>query len=192
LSRFDVVGTGPGIGTAAETRKMIGRMLSESQHPMVVDADALNGIADEKKLLEKLPAGSILTPHPREFGRLFGDVSDDFERIHLAVQEAERLQVIIVLKGHHTLIAAPGQPPLFNSTGNAGMATGGSGDVLTGMLTALLAQGYSPFDAARLGVYLHGLAGDLAAAENSEEALIASDITGHIGAAFIDIRSGNG
>jgi NAD(P)H-hydrate epimerase len=135
----------------------------------VIDADALNGLSMEKSL-PSLPPGSILTPHPKEFERLFGECKDDFERIDKAVANAKLLNCLIVLKGHHTLIACPNGKVYFNSTGNAGMATAGSGDVLTGMITGLLAQGYSSEDASILAVYLHGLAGDIAAKEFSKEA----------------------
>ena len=135
----------------------------------MIDADALNGLSMEKSL-PSLPPGSILTPHPKEFERLFGECKDDFERIDKAVANAKLLNCLIVLKGHHTLIACPNGKVYFNSTGNAGMATAGSGDVLTGMITGLLAQGYSSEDASILAVYLHGLAGDIAAKEFSKEA----------------------
>jgi NAD(P)H-hydrate epimerase len=144
-----------------------------------------------------IPAGSILTPHPKEFERLFGETANEFDRVQLAMQKANELDCIIVLKGHYTFIAVTdgkGRPDsaagigFFNSTGNPGMATAGSGDVLTGILTSFLAQGYSSIEAAILGVYIHGLAGDIAAKQLSMEALIASDITGHLGAAFQSIR----
>src|SRR5690606_5948942 len=137
------------------------------------------------------PPDSILTPHPKEFERLFGSTADDFERIELARQKAKELKVVIVLKGHHSFIATPAGKGYFNSTGNAGMATGGTGDVLTGILTGLLAQGYDPVHAAIFGVYIHGLAGDLAAREISEEALIASDLIDYLGKAFSFIKQPN-
>lgn len=131
-----------------------------------------------------VPAGSVLTPHPKEFERLFGESANDFDRIHLALKKAKKLSAIIVLKGHHTFIATPDGKGFFNSTGNAGMATGGSGDVLTGILTGLLAQGYSSVEAAILGVYLHGMAGDIAAEKLSMEAMIAGDIVDNLAEAF--------
>lgn len=182
-SKYDSIGIGPGIGTASETRSAIKELLSVHKKPIVIDADGLNGLSMEKKL-PPLPADSILTPHPKEFERLFGECKDDFERIDKAIVNAKLLNCSIVLKGHHTLIATAGGKGYFNSTGNAGMATAGSGDVLTGMITALLAQGYSSEQAAILGVYLHGCAGDIAAIENSQEAMIAGDIIGSIGKAF--------
>ena len=154
---------------------------------MVIDADALNILAQHTFLLKKIPALSILTPHPKEFERMFGKAADDFERLNIARVKSHELNVIIVLKGHHTFIAMPGGKAYFNTTGNAGMATAGSGDVLTGIITGLLAQSYPPTEAALLGVYLHGLAGDIAAERLSQEAMIASDIIENLGAAFAAI-----
>jgi NAD(P)H-hydrate epimerase len=131
-----------------------------------------------------MPAGSLLTPHPKEFERLFGETANEFDRILLCLQKAKELNCIIVLKGHHSFIATPDGKGFFNATGNAGMATAGSGDVLTGILTGLLAQGYSSTETAILGVYLHGKAGDLAANYYSMEAMIAGDIITQLGAAF--------
>ena len=185
--KYTVLGIGPGMGTAEDSRKVLLEILLSYHKPVVVDADGLNCIAQTKAGLEKLPPYSILTPHPKEFERLFGSCANDFERIELAARKAEELSVIIVLKGHHTLIALPDRRLYFNSTGNAGMAKGGSGDVLTGMITALCAQGYPPADAAILGVYLHGLAGDLAAATLSQEAMTASDIITFLPQAFMEL-----
>lgn len=188
LEKYFVIGIGPGIGTEAATKTMLKELLTLCTKPVVLDADALNIISEEKQLLQLIPEGSILTPHPKEFERLFGKSNDDFERIQLAINKAVELKCVIILKGHHTLIATPGGNVFFNSTGNAGMATAGSGDVLTGIITGLLAQGYSAVEAAILGVYLHGLAGDLAADTNSKEAMLASDIINHLGTAFLQIQ----
>jgi NAD(P)H-hydrate epimerase len=163
---------------------MLKNLLDAYHRPVVLDADALNIISAEKGLLKSIPPGSILTPHPKEFERLFGETANDFDRIQLALQKAKELNCVIVLKGHYTLIAAPGGKTFFNSTGNAGMATAGSGDVLTGILTGLLAQSYNSVETAILGVYLHGIAGDLAAKKNSMEAMIAGDIIENLGLAF--------
>lgn len=187
LSKYTTIGIGPGIGTAKETASMLNNLLENYRKPVVIDADGLNNLSQHNNLLHKLAAGSILTPHPKEFDRLFGASIDESSRIQTARQKAKELQVVIVLKGHHTLIALPDGKAYFNSTGNAGMATGGSGDVLTGILTGLLAQGYSSAQAAILGVYIHGLAGDHAAAELSKEAMIAGDIVNYLGAAFLSI-----
>ncbi|HTM93780.1 MAG TPA: ADP/ATP-dependent (S)-NAD(P)H-hydrate dehydratase, partial [Flavisolibacter sp.] len=129
-----------------------------------------------------------LTPHPKEFDRLFGEHQSDFERLETAKQKSKQLNLIIVLKSHHTAIVSPTGKIFFNSTGNAGMAKGGSGDVLTGMITSLVAQNYSPEDAAILGVYLHGLAGDFAANALSEQAMVASDIITFLSQAFLSLK----
>ncbi|HET6723460.1 MAG TPA: NAD(P)H-hydrate dehydratase [Chitinophagaceae bacterium] len=183
ISNYDAVGIGPGLGTSSETRTAIKELISVHKKPMVIDADALNGISMEKSR-PSLPPGSILTPHPKEFERLFGDCKNDFERIQKAISNAKSLDCLIVLKGHHSFVATPSGKGYFNNTGNAGMATAGSGDVLTGMITGLLAQGYSSEDAAILAVHLHGLAGDIAANEFSQEAMLAGDLIDHIGEAF--------
>ncbi len=148
---------------------MLEDLLRRYDRPMnLLDADALNLVAANRCAYSPLlPPYSILTPHPKEFERLFGPSPDDFARLQLAGEKAREHQCVIVLKGHYTFIAMPGGKGYFNSTGNAGMAKGGSGDVLTGILTAMLSQGYSPGEAAILGVFLHGLAGDLAAASIS-------------------------
>jgi len=187
VTKFEAIGIGPGIGTASETRVMLREIFDSYISPVVLDADALNIIALQKELLKLIPAGSVLTPHPKEFERLFGESTNDFDRIQLALQKAIELNVVIVLKGHHTLIATPDNKAFFNNTGNAGMAKGGSGDVLTGILTGLLAQGYSSVETAILGVYLHGLAGDIAAEKCSLEAMMAGDIIDCQGNAFIVI-----
>ena len=134
--------------------------------------------------LAMLPTGTLLTPHPKEFERMFGADADDFARVEKALAKAKELGIVIILKGHHTLIASPDGRGYFNSSGNPGMATAGSGDLLTGILTGLLAQGYLPLQAALLGVYLHGLAGDLSAEKLGEEALLASDMAKELGNAF--------
>ncbi|MEJ7767343.1 MAG: NAD(P)H-hydrate dehydratase [Chitinophagaceae bacterium] len=189
LFKYDVIGIGPGLGTAAQTSESMSRLLSSMKSAMVLDADALNILAAKKELLNNLSPFSVITPHPKEFERLFGASNNDVERLHLAISKAKELQVIIVLKGHHSFIAMPGGKGYFNSTGNAGMATGGSGDVLTGIITGLVAQGYTSQEASLLGVYLHGMAGDFAADLGSEEALIASDIVACLGDAFKKIQS---
>ena len=183
LSRFDAIGIGPGIGTASETKILLRELFDSYRAPLVLDADALNIIGSQKDLLKLIPKDSILTPHPKEFERLFGETKSDFDRFQLAMHKAIELNLVIVLKGHYTFIAAGGKG-YFNSTGNAGMATGGSGDVLTGILTGLIAQGYSSIEASILGVYLHGLAGDFAAKKYSEEAMIAGDIIESLGEGF--------
>jgi NAD(P)H-hydrate epimerase len=169
---------------AYETATLIQNVISNYNKPLVLDADALNILSSNSAWLSKLPPYSILTPHPKEFERLFGPTQNDFDRMHRAIEKSNQYNVIIVLKGHHTFIATPDGKYFFNSTGNAGMATGGTGDVLTGIITALLAQQYSPQDSAVLGVYLHGLAGDMAAKQLSEPSMIASDVIDHLSNAF--------
>lgn len=189
VDQFSAVAIGPGIGTNTETVKMLRHFLSNYNKPCVLDADALNIISQNTELQAFIPQNSIITPHPKEFDRLFGACTNTFERIAKAVEMAQKMSIIIILKGAHTLIATPSGTMYFNSTGNSGMATAGSGDVLTGILTGLLAQGYLPEDAAKIGVYLHGLAGDLALHKQSEESLLAGDIIQNIGGAFKAIRT---
>ncbi|HJW15654.1 MAG TPA: NAD(P)H-hydrate dehydratase [Flavisolibacter sp.] len=187
LDKYAAIGIGPGIGTEESTQKIVSFITRRYTRPLVIDADALNILSQHKDLLSHIPADSILTPHPKEFDRLFGDHANDFERINTASIKASELKCIVVLKGHHTIVATPGGQIFFNSTGNAGMAKGGSGDVLTGILTALKAQGYESEQAAILGVYIHGLAGDLAASKLSMESMLASDIIEALSIAFPQI-----
>ncbi|MEO8961598.1 MAG: NAD(P)H-hydrate dehydratase [Ginsengibacter sp.] len=189
LEGFNVVGIGPGIGKHASHMILLKSVFKDFRKPIVLDADALNMLSENKDLYQLLPANSIITPHPKEFERLFGKSKSDFDRLQLALSKAKELKIFIVLKGHHTFIATPEGKGFFNSTGNAGMATAGTGDVLTGIITGLLAQKYSPLNACILGVYLHGLAGDIAAKKISKEALIADDIIQNLGNAFIRISA---
>ena len=186
---FQAMGIGPGIGTTEQTSIAMIAQLRRSTCPVVVDADALNILSARHAWLMQLPKGIILTPHPRELDRLEGQCVDSYERLTKAIQLAEKLQGYVVLKGHHTAICMPDGHVAFNTTGNAGMATAGSGDVLTGIITALLARGYKQREACLLGVYLHGLAGDLAAETLGEESLIASDIINYLPKAFGKVRS---
>jgi NAD(P)H-hydrate epimerase len=187
LEKYSVIGVGPGIGTDEKTKKLLQDILQRYKKPMVIDADALNLLSSDPALLPLLPPYSILTPHPKEFERLFGVAINEFERLQTARDKARQYQCVIVLKGHYTFIAMPGGKGYFNSTGNPGMAKGGSGDVLTGILTAMLSQGYSAGEAALFGVYLHGLAGDLAAKDLSPESMLPSDLTDHLGKAFLAV-----
>lgn len=184
---YRAVGIGPGIGTQPATIKAVYQLLQQYRQPMVIDADALNILAKHPDWYDLIPSGSILTPHPKEFERLFGATTNNFTQQQLALEKAQLLNCIIIVKGHHSFIATPAGKGFYNTTGNAGMATGGSGDVLTGLLTGILAQGYTPEDAAIFGVYLHGLAGDLAAAANSMEAMTAGDIIEYLGQSFQQI-----
>jgi hydroxyethylthiazole kinase-like uncharacterized protein yjeF len=187
LAKYSCIGLGPGIGTASETKRLLEQIFDVYRKPVVLDADALNIISSDKNLLSKIPPASILTPHPKEFERLFGKTENDYDRLQLARQKAQELSIIIVLKGHHTFIATSDGKGYFNNTGNAGMAKGGSGDVLTGILTALVCQGYDSIEASVLGVHLHGLAGDIAAGKCSMEAMIAGDIIDNLGQAFLTV-----
>lgn len=181
---FDALGIGPGLGQSEQTAIALISQLRRVQCPVVIDADAINILANHKAWLQQLPKGVILTPHPLEFDRLEGHSADTYERLNKASSLAERLQGYVILKGHYTAICFPDGHIAFNPTGNAGMATAGSGDVLTGILTALLARGYKPEDACKVGVYLHGLAGDLAAIDLGEESMLASDIIRYLSRAF--------
>ena len=189
---FDAIGVGPGIGREAGHKKLLTTLFKSYDKPLVIDADALNILAKNQSLLKKIPAGSILTPHPKEFERLFGKPLNDFDLMRLALAKAKMYDVLVIVKGHYTFIATPNGKGYFNANGNAGMATAGSGDVLTGIITGLLAQKYTPLEAALLGPYLHGLAGDIAADTLSPEAMLASDITANLGAAYREIAAYNG
>ncbi|HTN47016.1 MAG TPA: NAD(P)H-hydrate dehydratase [Flavipsychrobacter sp.] len=185
----NVTGIGPGLGLSRKTVEALERFIEEQKECIVLDADALNILSNRKDLLHKLPHNSILTPHPKEFERLFGETSDSMQRLELARTKAMLHNIIIVLKDHHTVVVSAEGECWYNTTGNAGMATAGSGDVLTGMITSFLAQGYEPQDAAVLAVYLHGLAGDYAASRQSMEAMIAGDIIANLGNAFKEMTS---
>ncbi len=173
---ISAVAFGPGLGTAKQTVSAMKDILDTVKLPLVIDADGLNMLAENKTWLAFLPPYSILTPHFAEFERLAGKPSDDFDRLERAKKFAQRYSVILVLKGHHTVVTFPDGRQFFNTTGNSGMATAGSGDVLTGLLLALLAQGYDPKHAAVLGVYLHGAAGDAYVEDHAASTLIASDL----------------
>lgn len=187
LERFTAIGAGPGIGTAEESATALLGLLQTAAVPLLLDADALNLLAQNPAWWRFVPKNTVLTPHPKEFERLFGQTTDDFERNALQVAKAREHGVFIVLKGAYTATACPDGTCWFNSTGNAGMATGGSGDVLTGIITGLLAQGYAPEIACTLGVYAHGLSGDRAAAVRSQAGLIAGDLIDYLGEAWLDI-----
>lgn len=182
--KYDVLAIGPGTGVSENTAKCLEKILDSTQHPVILDADALNIIGKNKELLNKLPANSVLTPHPREFERIFGPTTSSYERMVLAKQSAQYFNIYIVLKDAYTLIATPDGKLIFNTTGHPGMATAGSGDVLTGIIAALVAQGYSPEDAALTGVFLHGKAAELALKKESEESMISGDIIRFLGSAF--------
>ncbi len=185
---FQAMAIGPGLGTTEQTGIAMIAQLRRAQCPVVADADALNILAAKHAWLQQLPKGIILTPHPKELERMEGQCTDSYERLTKARLLAERLQGYVILKGHHTAICMPDGHIAFNTTGNAGMATAGSGDVLTGILLGLLARGYQQREACLLGVYLHGLAGDLAARDLGEESLMASDIISYLPKAFLRLQ----
>jgi hydroxyethylthiazole kinase-like uncharacterized protein yjeF len=189
LKPFSAVGIGPGMGTATETQRAFEKFLRNNTKPLVIDADALNILSLNKKWLTRIPEKAILTPHPGEFTRLAGKSANGYERLKKQLKFSDKYNCIVILKGAYTSISLPGGEIWFNSTGNPGMATAGSGDVLTGMILSLLAQGYSPENAAIAGVYIHGLAGDIASDKCGPESMIASDIINNIGAAFKKIRN---
>ena len=184
IEKGAIVGIGPGLGKDPETETCFLSFLESYEKPLVLDADALNLISKNKESLGQIPKNSIITPHPKEFERLFGKTSNSFERLELAKANAKELQIYIVLKDHHTQIVTPKGEVFYNITGNSGMAKGGSGDALTGVLTSLLAQQYSPEDAAIFGVWLHGKAGDFAAEKHSKEAMLPSDLIDELGNIF--------
>jgi NAD(P)H-hydrate epimerase len=181
---------GPGLTTDPETRRLVRALVSRSRIPVVLDADGLNAFARETGLPTGARRPLLLTPHPGEMARLLGVTTREVQRdrVRTASRLASRLRCHVILKGHLTVIARPDGSASINPTGNPGMATGGSGDVLTGLLAGLLAQGLEAATAARLGVYLHGLAGDLAAAETGESPLLARDILSHFPRALSQIR----
>ncbi len=191
MSRFKAIGVGIGLNTYKETVSFLRELLEKASKPMVIDADALNIVSQNKELLRLIPKNSILTPHPLEFERLFGSTNSDFERLELARRKAKALGVFIVLKGHNTAISTPEGIVYLNSSGNSGMATAGSGDVLTGILTSFLTQGYSSLEACIAGVFIHGYAADIAKKTLSEFSLIASDIIDNLGRAFIELTEVN-
>jgi ADP-dependent NAD(P)H-hydrate dehydratase / NAD(P)H-hydrate epimerase len=181
---YSTIGIGPGIDTKKSTVNLLDNLLQNATKPIVLDADAINILAKNKDMLKNLPAKSILTPHPGEFRRLVGDWNNFHTRLQKQIEFAKKYKVYVVLKGANTVVATPEGKCYFNSSGNPGMGTAGSGDALTGVITSLLAQGYTPEKASILGVYLHGLAGDFAAIKFGQQALIAGDIIDCLGEAY--------
>lgn len=179
LEGFNVLGVGPGLGTHEQTARVLHNILTNSKIPLVLDADALNIIA-AKSWQKNIPEGSIITPHPKEFERLFGKSRDSFEAVQVQSQMSAELGIIIIRKGAHTSISHPDGRVFFNSTGNVGMAKGGSGDVLTGILVAFLAQGLNSFQAAISAVFYHGRAGDRLRSDQGERAMLASELADYL------------
>ena len=188
IGGYSAIGVGPGLGQYLESAAALERLLQTTESPVVLDADALNLIASNKDLLNRIPQRSILTPHPKEFDRIAGESNSGYERLIKAQAFAIEHKLCVVLKGAYTAICTSSGNIYFNGSGNPGMATAGSGDVLTGIILGLLAQGLEPETAAVSGVFLHGTAGDLASALRSEESMIASDITEMLGKAFKQIK----
>ena len=176
LQSYNAIGVGPGLGKAEETVNALKHLIQEAKVPMVLDADALNIISENKTWLAFLPENTIITPHVKEFERLFGECKDKQQRLELQRVMAQKFKIIIVLKGAGTTTTLPDGRCFVNSTGNPGMATAGSGDVLTGIILSLLAQRYTPEEAAIIGVFMHGRAGDKAAEKLGMEPMIAGDI----------------
>ena len=181
---FTAIAVGPGISTDNICVTAIENLISELKSPCVIDADAININAGNRELLNQIPRQSILTPHIKEFDRIFGESDNEYKRLQKAIEAAKLYNIIIVLKGAHSAVVLPTGNVHFNSTGNPGMATGGSGDVLTGIILAFIAQKYTPSEAAVLATYIHGLAGDIALSITSAESLTASDIIQNLGNAF--------
>jgi len=181
---YSALGIGPGLGLSETSAIAFITQIRRAQCPIIVDADALNILATHRAWMMQLPKGIILTPHPKEFERMEGHCTDSYERLTKARELAERLQGYIILKGHYSALCCPDGHVMFNSTGNAGMATAGSGDVLTGIITGLLARGYHQKEACMAGMFLHGLAGDIAAKHLGMESLIAGDLIKYLPEAF--------
>ena len=187
LSPYNAIGIGPGIGVDEISLQYIYE-LYENKLPVVFDADALNLISKYKIDWKHFNFPFVLTPHPKEFDRLFSELNSESERRSIAIQKAKELNCVIVLKGHKTFIT-DGIQTFENTTGNSGLAKGGSGDALTGMITSFLAQGYTTLEAAKLGVYLHGLAADITLQTQSEESMLITDVIENLGLAFKYLNS---
>lgn len=188
IQENSMYGIGPGLGTDSLTEKALVNFLEQCSKPLLLDADALNIISKNKDRINLIPKNSIITPHPKEFERLFGSTENSFKRLELGRTKAKELQIFIVLKDHHTQIITPEGMVFYNITGNSGLAKGGSGDVLTGIITSLLAQNYSPQNACILGVWLHGKAADFAAQNFSKEAMLPMNVIDELGNVFLELN----
>lgn len=180
---YNCFAIGPGLGTDSEPEYLLKLLITNVNLPIVFDADALNLLAKNPGHLFLLPHQSVLTPHAKEFDRLFGNHETDTERRKTAVAKAIELNLIIVLKSHKTFVT-DGTKSFENTTGNSGLAKGGSGDALTGIITAFLAQGYEPLNAAKIAVFLHGLAADITLETQSAESMLITDVIDNFGKAF--------
>lgn len=190
--QFDVLAIGPGLSRHLSTQRLVLQIIATSLKPLVIDADALYALAGHAEILRKTGVLKILTPHPGEMARLIGRSKGYVEahRRQTALEFARKHGCVLLLKGHRTLVASPQGKVYINATGNTGMATAGSGDVLTGMIAALVGQGLTGFEAAKFGAYWHGKAGDLAAKSKTRAAMIASDIVDNIPDALKKVRGG--
>lgn len=191
LKLQDVFAVGPGLGRHPETQRLVRHLVLQAGLPVVLDADGLNAFVGKQALLKKIKSPAILTPHPGEFKRLFGGVLSHQESVRRqrALETAKKYKVFLILKGHHTVAASPSGKIYVNHTGNPGMATGGTGDVLTGMIAAFLGQGFEIWDALRFALFFHGLAGDLAAKKLGEASLAAGDLLIYLPKAIKGIRN---
>lgn len=183
FSRFTAAGIGPGIGITKKSTQLLLHVFKNFKKPLVIDADAITIVAAQKKLYKLIPVNTIITPHYREFDSMFGVHDTTEQRMNTAIAMAATYSLIIVLKGHQTIITN-GKQTFVNNTGNTGLAKAGSGDALTGMITSFLAQGYAPIDAAIVGVYLHGLAADITLQQQSVESMLITDVITSLGKAF--------
>ena len=183
FSKYNAVAIGPGISTENKVEEMVNFVIKNAKTPIVLDADALNILSKNQNWLKNLFPNSVLTPHSKEFDRLFGNHNSEHDRRKTAVEKAKELEIIIVLKSHKTFIT-DGYQSFENSTGNSGLAKGGSGDALTGMIVAMMAQGYESLESSLLSVYLHGLAADITLETQSKESMLISDVIENIGKAF--------
>lgn len=188
MQRYQAVGIGPGIGQDELTEQTVKQYVAMASEPLVIDADALNILGNHRDWISHIPTGSILTPHVKELEGIVGSCSNSFERLGKAVDLATQCHIYVIVKGHYTAICTPHGKVRFCPLGNAGMATPGSGDVLTGILTGLLAQGYTPGEASMIGVWLHAAAGDAAAEELTEECMLAGDIISHMPHAYRQLK----
>ena len=188
LSQFSAIGVGPGLGMKTNSQRALKCLLEGAPDKLIVDADGLNILGKHPEWLELLPENTILTPHPKEFERIAGATSDSWSRLRLQLEFSRKYKVIVVLKGAHTCVSFPNGEVYMNTTGNPGMATAGSGDALTGVILGLLAQAYSPKDAALIGVFVHGRAGDLAAEQHGQISMIAGDLINALGEAFQKLK----
>lgn len=187
FTKYNAIAIGPGIGLLKKSETLLENLITTYSNPIVFDADAITILSYHLDLISKIPKNSILTPHIKEFDRLFGIHNSTEERIEKAKNKAKQLQCIIVLKSHQTIIT-DGNKIFQNKNGNSGLAKGGSGDALTGIITSFIAQGYQSFQAAQLGVYLHGLAADITLETQSEESMLITDVIENLGKAFKNIQ----